>query len=112
MLKSKLTPSKTVEYSVYVHYPPETCALGECCWEKTKTTSNVYRALKKAERLYKSHKYQKVEIKKKSVDYKNNVTGSILKTYESKNWTLPLYFFLLAALMISAALFALYILLS
>ncbi len=56
---------RPAEYSVYVYHYLEEDRDGHCTWEKVKTTVNKHRAVKNAEKLHKSRKYQKVEIKKR-----------------------------------------------
>jgi len=72
------------EYSVYIFHHPDEDHNNRHYWEKIKTTSNKYRALKNAEKLYQSHRYEKVEIKKIAFGKKNHdPVGSTLKVYKS-----------------------------
>ncbi len=82
LVKNPLRREKA-EYSVYVYHYPANFQGGGCAWEKTNTTCNIHRALKKAEKLHKSHKYKRVEVKVKAFDPKyGRMSDNILKTYE------------------------------
>lgn len=67
---------KPAIYSVYVFYDQtirdvpgnDNRAAGQASWQRHCTTSNPRRAYRKAEKLFQSHKYGRVEIKRMSFD--------------------------------------------
>ncbi len=74
-----------IEYTVYTFQRGEGNAKSLERWQKQDSFSDISSAVEKAESLYNTGSYCKVEIKQKYVDPKNNrVIDATLKTYESK----------------------------
>ena len=67
----KTPPPETVEYSVYIHHPANDDRRSPA-WERAATTSCPETALKKAEILYLTRKYPRVEVKRKVFDRVTN----------------------------------------
>ncbi len=91
----KSPEDKTAEYDIYVYFRPEDYGDGDHYWEKVKTTRNIHRAIKTAEKLYACNKYEKVEVKKKIVE-NNRTIGSTLRVYgnNTNHTAFPLLTFL------------------
>lgn len=73
------------EYIIYAynHFEPE--KLGQNRWQRISTLSKSEQAVIKAEKLYESELYQKVEIKKKKFDEKKGCyISSTLRVYQQK----------------------------
>lgn len=76
-----MTATQSIEYSVYVYHPPS--KKNKSQWEMKGITKDMDQAMKSAEKFYNSREYQKVEVKKKFFDEKNQRTIDMtLKTYE------------------------------
>lgn len=74
-----------IEYTVYTFQRGEGNAKSLERWQKQATFTDLPGATEKAEALYDTGDFCKVEIKQKYVDPKNNrVIDMTLKTYESK----------------------------
>jgi len=67
------------EYSVYIYHHAEDLSMPPR-WEKKHSTYFVDQAIKRAKILYKSEKYAKVEVKKKSIHRRTH--QAIDKTYK------------------------------
>lgn len=63
----KTPPPETAEYSVYIHHPANDDRRSPA-WERAATTSCPETALKKAEILYLTRKYPRVEVKRRVFD--------------------------------------------
>lgn len=74
-----------IEYTIYTFQKDAAKPKSAESWQKQETLSDMAQAMKKAEALYGSGKYCKVEIKQKYTDPKNNrVIDTTLKTYARK----------------------------
>lgn len=75
---------KPITYTVYTHdWPKEGQTSG--AWEQKQSTTDMDKALREAESLHGSGKYQKVEVKKKYVEEKTGRAIDItLRTFEGK----------------------------
>lgn len=74
---------QSIEYSIYVHHLPK--AKKDKAFELLETTTNMDEAMKKADELYASGEFKKVEVKQKYFDPKNNrEIDMVLKTLELK----------------------------
>ena len=71
--KSPKTDKPKAEYSVYIYHRDDDHAAPQR-WEKMHSTHFVDQAIKRAKILYKSEKYDKVEVKKKSVHHRSQRT--------------------------------------
>ena len=65
-------PSESPEYSIYIYHHPANHLDGWNDWEKRSVTQDLRQALKEAEALYASKKFEKVEVKEKSYDQKRD----------------------------------------
>lgn len=63
---------EVIEYSVYVYHHPVNKKEGQNDWEMLDQTTNMDEAMKMAEGYQESGDYQKIEVKKKYFDEKNN----------------------------------------
>lgn len=82
-----MSETQGIEYSVYIyHYPTGQSSGGDAPkWEMTKTTDSMDQALKAAQSLFDSRRYQKVEVKKRFFDEKNKRNVDMtLKMFEGK----------------------------
>lgn len=69
-IKTKLKDVRSeTEYSVYI-FRPSIGHNDNLSWEKRHTTKNMYKALRKAEALYGTREFPRVEIKKRVFDSK------------------------------------------
>lgn len=76
-----MTATQSIEYSVYVYHNPK--AKMQSPWEMKGVTNDMDKAMKTAEKFYNSREFQKVEVKKKFFDEKNQRTIDMtLKTFE------------------------------
>ena len=74
-----------LEYTIYTYDQPRTNQKGQIKWEKKDTADDMGNALKKAEALFSSGDYQKVEVKQKYFDKKKNRNVDMtLRVYEAK----------------------------
>lgn len=74
-----------IEYSVYSHDQPKGGQKGPTSWEKQDAFSDMAEALKKAESLFDTGQYSKVEVKQKYFDKKKNRNvDTVLRVYEGK----------------------------
>ncbi|MFA5592861.1 MAG: hypothetical protein WC989_06080 [Micavibrio sp.] len=84
--------SAGIEYTIYTFEMPERSQKGENSWKKHATHEDMVLAMKEAEGLYQTQKYEKIEVKKKFFDQKKNRTVDMtLKVYETapkKDYTL------------------------
>lgn len=73
------------EYSIYVYHYPEDIEGGHSDWEKVAVTDCIQEAANKAQALYDSRTFKKVEIKKKYFDAKyQRVVDATYKVLQDK----------------------------
>ncbi len=78
-------PAAQIEYTIYTFDMPTPKQKGDNSWKKHSSLLDMARAIREAESLYQSRKYQKIEVKKKFFDRKKNRTVDMtLKIFESK----------------------------
>lgn len=76
-----MSATQSIEYSVYVYHDPNKNTKSP--WEMKGVTNDMDKAMKSAENFYNSREFQKVEVKKKYFDEKNQRTIDMtLKTFE------------------------------
>ncbi|MEM6780748.1 MAG: hypothetical protein AAF569_02675 [Pseudomonadota bacterium] len=74
-----------IEYNIYTYELPAGQKKGKAKWKLTQTLSDMNDAMKAAENLHGSKKFQKVEVKQKFFDEKKNRTVDMtLKSFELK----------------------------
>ncbi|MEM7651375.1 MAG: hypothetical protein AAF204_04760, partial [Pseudomonadota bacterium] len=67
---AKAHPDSQPEYSVYIYHYPENQHEGQNDWEMRTSTPDLNLALHKAQSLYASQSYRKVEVKQRFLDPK------------------------------------------
>ncbi len=73
------------EFSIYVYHYPEDIEDGHTDWEKVAVTDCIQEAANKAQSLYDSRDFKKVEIKKKYFDLKyQRVVDATYKVLQDK----------------------------
>lgn len=73
------------EFSIYVYHYPEDIEDRHADWEKVAVTDCIQEAANKAQSLYDSHNFKKVEIKKKYFDSKyQRVVDATYKVLQDK----------------------------
>jgi hypothetical protein len=76
--------SPQIEYTIYTFDMPVPKQKSQNSWKKHSTIDDMAKAMKEAEQLLSTSKYQKVEVKKKFFDQKKNrVVDMTLKTFET-----------------------------
>ncbi|MBK9586318.1 MAG: hypothetical protein KA099_13165 [Alphaproteobacteria bacterium] len=97
--------SEKIEYSVYIHHPANDDRR-TASWERAATTDCPETALKKAEILYLSKKYPKVEIKRKIFDrLSNRNKAETFRIFGQENTEILTEHLLFRALYIALSLF-------
>ena len=105
-MKNRNAP-QNVEYSVYIHHPANDDRR-TASWERAVTTDCPETALKKAEILYLSKKYPKVEIKRKIFDrLSNRNKAETFRIFGQENTEILTEHLLFRALYIALSLFTL-----
>ncbi len=111
-LKEK-TDSKAesgVEYSIYIFYRPfhnDNNVADPMTWEKRHTTRSIRAAYRKAEKLFRTKAYDRVEIKKKFFDRKAACkTDRTLKIYQKEEDRLVGLFILPAFILVTGCVLA------
>lgn len=80
-MSASQSADQAIEYSVYVYHDPKKKA--QSPWEMKDVTNDMDKAMKAAEQYYETREFQKVEVKKKYFDEKNQRTIDMtLKTLE------------------------------
>ncbi len=78
-------PPPEIEYSIYTFDMPNGSQKGANKWQRAAVMSDMVEAMKQAESLHGTGKYQKIEVKKKFFDMKKNRSVDMtLKVWESK----------------------------
>lgn len=73
------------EYMIYAYSCYEPAKTGHNRWQLVSTMQDFPQAMVKAEELYKSHLYEKVEVKTKIFDQKRSAyTSSTVRVYQTK----------------------------
>lgn len=73
-----------IEYTIYTFDHASAGQKRNARWQKQQSFADMAQALKKAESLYKSGKFHKVEVKQKYFDTKKNRNvDTVLRIYES-----------------------------
>ena len=76
---------KGAQYTVYAYNQYEDQMVGHNHWQRILTSDNAKQAILRAESLYETHRYQKIEIKKKVFDSQIGThIDSVYKTYNEK----------------------------
>ena len=76
------------EYSVYVYFYAQDIENGHTDWEMKAMTSSADEAIDKAQELFNTRNFKKVEIKKKYFDTRyGRVVDSIYKVFQDKKRT-------------------------
>ena len=79
----QVDPLQGIEYTVYTYGQAGVDDKKSAKWEKHNTKTEMAAAIAEAEKLYKSGKYKKVEVKQKYFDKKKNRNlDTTLKVYE------------------------------
>jgi tRNA U38,U39,U40 pseudouridine synthase TruA len=79
-----MSQAAQIEYTIYTFDMPVS-GKGENAWKKHASLEDMDKAIKEAEGLHQTKKYQKIEVKKKFFDQKKNRTVDMtLKVFESK----------------------------
>lgn len=78
------SPAAQIEYTIYTFDMPVPNQKGDNSWKKHATLDDMVKAINEAENLHQTHKFQKVEVKKKFFDQKKNRSVDMtLKVFES-----------------------------
>lgn len=97
--------SASIEYSVYVYHAPT--KKQKSSWEMKGVTNDMDKALLSAQSFFDSKEFQKVEVKKKYFDEKNDRTIDMtLKTFQNTNKEMGAFTMLAISLILSGAAFA------
>lgn len=79
-------PSAHHEYAIYTYDRFDEKSFGVNKWQKYKTLASLKRAIKEAKVLYRTNRFQKIEVKKKYIDTKLERTVSkTLRVFEAKS---------------------------
>lgn len=76
---------KDTEYSVYIYHRPSNENNKHAQWERTSVTSDLEEAKKHAKTLFKSNKYEKVELQGTMASDSQERIARILKIYDEKS---------------------------
>ena len=105
--KQNLNTEEKIEYSVYIHHPANDDRRLPP-WERATTTDCPETALKKAEILYLTRKYPRVEVKRKTFDPVNNRhIGETLRIFGEENMDILSEYLLFRAFYIALSVFSL-----
>lgn len=84
-----------IEYTIYTFDLPVMKTKGDISWKKHSTINDMSAAISAAEDLLKTRKFQKIEVKKKFFDPKQNrpvdMTLKVLKNSPANGWRRPFH---------------------
>ena len=79
-------PSAHPEYAIYTYDQFDEKSFGVNKWQKYKTLVSLKRAIKEAKVLYRSNRYQKIEVKQRYIDTKlERPVSKTLRVFEAKS---------------------------